>query len=44
MSLGDTLQGAKGGVNEHLTSRLDPGLESSDEKMELANNYSLYQT
>lgn len=44
MSLGDTLERAKGGVNEHLTSRLDPGLESSAEKMELANNYSLYQT
>lgn len=26
MSLGDTLQRAKRGVNEHLTSRLDLGL------------------
>ena len=44
MSLGDTPERAKGGVNEHLTNCLDSGLENSDEKMKLANNYSLYQT
>lgn len=42
MSLGDILERVKGGVNEYLINCLDLGLENSDEKMKLVNNYFLY--